>query len=183
MSKRALALGLDPGFRNLGVAVQDICTDEVLAMRVLHTKKIVGVAITDDNARRAMECADALDSLFLEFPDIRVVCSESLSYPRNASVIAKQSIQWGIVIAKARQYRCDFLHTLPQELKIEVTGSRKASKEVIIESLSSLFKSQDLSKIYAGVSAGNRNHCFDALGAIVACRGLVEYSLLKAKYT
>lgn len=161
--------GFDPGLASMGYAFVEVLprTERVLAIGVIRTQpanKKRNVRQCDDVTRRVVEIVDAVDALFARHPPVVAICSESFSPPRNASSAAKVAMAWGAVIGATSP---PYLQASPQEIKLAVCGSRKASKEEIEQTLAERFGPCD--EQWDGTPDKQKNHGWDALASIVAC--------------
>lgn len=168
-----LVLGVDPGFAMLGFALTSLdkaaVVPHIVEMSLVQTEKSTAkqnVLASNDNFRRAREIAKALRRI--RQPD--VVCVESMSFPRSASVAAKMAMSWGVLADYCESLQIPLLMATPKELKRAVTGVATATKEQVQESLT-LYFDRDLTKVpgMEDVPPSKREHPFDALAAVVAC--------------
>ncbi len=172
-----IILGLDPGFANLGHTLVKYGPDgkEVpLSMGLFETEKSekkTKVLSANDNFRRTQEISRFLRSMF-DGPHGRVtaVCAEAMSFPRSSSVAAKMAMAWGVIATLTEQFDIPLLQVTPMELKVALTGNKKASKEDVEKSLVDRFPKGSLDALVVDVTASKHEHPFDALGAVVACR-------------
>jgi len=168
-------IGIDPGFASLGFAVVEVSSDfrrsvvrdsdNKPMMGVLETEKSDkkrAVKATDDNLRRTREMVRMLLPI-LAGQQIRAICAESMSFPRNSSASNKVGICWGIIGTLAEMMNLPIVQSSPQDIKKHVCGRRDASKEEIQEVMAKRF-SLDLDSFLKS----KREHCFDALGAVEA---------------
>ena len=161
--------GFDPGLASMGYAFLEVGpnTETVLALGVIRTQpanKKRNVRQCDDVTRRVVEIVDAVDVLLAKHPPVVAICSESFSPPRNASSAAKVAMAWGAVIGATSP---PYLQASPQEIKIAVCGSKKASKEEIEGTL--IERYGECAEAWDKTPEKQKNHGWDALGAIVAC--------------
>jgi len=165
-----VVLGVDPGFAKLGLSVVRLLpkSEEVLALRSIHTQKDVGkrkVLAADDNVHRARELARHL----IELADNHTICliaAEAMSFVRNASASHKVGIAWGLIVMFAEQRGIPITSARPQEIKRVLCGSQKASKEEV-ESALLIRYGNHIENLFEGPE-GLREHAFDSLGAVVA---------------
>jgi crossover junction endodeoxyribonuclease RuvC len=169
-------LGIDPGFASLGWA---ICTQEQGKLHaqlcgVITTEKStkkLNTRSSEDNIRRAQNMYTDIAGLLTNYP-INMVCTETMSWPRNAGVVAKMGIAWGVIASACHQWRVMMLQASPMEIKRAVTGDGKASKERMIASIKSRFPELSLPP-----QETLQEHAADAVGAVIACQ---ESQLFKA---
>jgi Holliday junction resolvasome RuvABC endonuclease subunit len=191
-------LGIDGGFALTGYALVSYRGSKadlrVLEMGLLETTKSARkVPVSEDNVRRARLLTKKLKDLIGEphasdgrgyfegvFPSC--ICSEAMSYPRSSSTACKLGISWGIVSALAETRGFPIVQVSPQDLKYICTGSRTASKGELRARLSLDYPSSMEAFEKAEIGASKAEHCWDALGAIIACldteivRALVKHS-------
>jgi Holliday junction resolvasome RuvABC endonuclease subunit len=172
-------LGIDPGFASIGLAVvalgpnpQD---DRPVKMALLRTQKSNAkrkVRASDDNLERAKEIASFLQTMVSRY-NIKLICAETMSFPRHASVAAKIAMCWGVVAAISTREKIPVTQASPQEIKKMMCQNKSASKEEVQASLNLLFR-HDLvgpnTILEAGIPASQLEHPYDALAAVVACR-------------
>ena len=161
--------GFDPGLAAMGYAFVKVNPhgEQVLSLGVIRTQpgnKKRNLRQSDDVTRRVVEIVDAVDVLLAKHPPVIAVCSESFSPPRNASSAAKVAMAWGAVIGATSP---PYLQASPQEIKIAVCGSKKASKEEIEKNL--IEKYGECVEVWDETPEKQKNHGWDALTAIVAC--------------
>lgn len=164
-----VVMGIDPGLAYMGYAFMklDRHDEDVLAVGVIRTSaspRKMRMRQADDVTRRVVEIVDELDRLMARHGPIAAVCTESFSPPRNASSAAKVAMAWGGVIGATSP---PYLQASPQEIKIAVCGSKKASKDSVTAALSGRYGSCE--DVWDTTPAGQRDHGWDALASIVAC--------------
>jgi crossover junction endodeoxyribonuclease RuvC len=151
-------LGIDPGFSSLGWAVLYPTLEGRLNPKVQ-------LRSSEDNIRRAQEIYNEL-IIILEAHEVRLICTETMSWPRNAGVVAKMGIVWGVIASVAQLYRVPLIQASPMEIKRAVTGDGKASKERMIARIIELFPNLALP-----TQTTLQEHAADAVGAVIACQG------------
>jgi len=163
-----IVLGIDTGFSTMGLSLMELTPtgEKVLGVRTLVTKKSAkktGVRASDDNIRRARELAAELRRRLDKY-DIKALCMESQSWPRNASASAKIGISWGIVAAVAESKDLPILQASPQAIKKALVGVSNASKDEVIAAIKKRFP-----EIKWPNAKSIHEHIADATGAVVAC--------------
>ncbi len=180
-----LVLGLDGGLANVGYAFGSVTTYGGLIVHragVIKTKKSdkkSGVRASDDNLRRAREiCAQLFGHCAMEHRGnrygltatpgshrsiaVHLVCAETMSYPRSASVAAKMSLFWGVLAAMTMDV--PVAQSSPQAIKKSVCGKANASKLDV----------ERAAKDWCGYeydgNKGDREHVYDAIAAIHAAK-------------
>jgi crossover junction endodeoxyribonuclease RuvC len=196
----AIILGLDPGFSNVGWAIAEVSASGYItpyAMGVFETEKSdkkKNVLATDDNFRRSREIARFLADLIEnethgykdddKVPDLRpeLIAAESMSFPRNSSVAAKMAYSWGILASISETRNLPVVQVTPQALKKALTGNKSAEKADIAAAMNVLFGLAYLEGIGLGkIPKSKREHPYDALGAIVACKDAELVRVLRGK--
>jgi len=168
-------LGLDPGFANVGYALVAVSADGVQVVRgsagewrmgTWKTKKSDkkrSVRASEDDVRRAREIVKSLRELLLE-ADVKVLCVETMSFPRSSRVAQQMGVCWGVITALAEVLDIPITQATPQEIKKKVCGSGSASKQAVQKVLAEKY----------GLDPGDWlkseiEHPFDALAAVGAC--------------
>jgi len=185
---KMLVLGLDISMVNTGwvTAVSD--SDGRLFIKdcgVIQTEKLEtgeDVSNTVDSMRRAAKVHDVLEKVCLSQKPT-IVCVEAMSWPRNAASAIKMAMAWGaiapLIIGRP------LIEVGPQEIKKVLTGSRSATKKEVEEAVKKRLTHSSTSvplleqKIPKKVL---REHCWDALGAILASQKTESWKLIQAGY-
>ena len=165
-------LGIDPGLASLGYALVELTSEDVivLSMGCVRTKKTDAkrkVRASDDNIERIRE---VFRNLYPLTDGIMAICSESQSWPRNASACAKVGMAWGVIGALSELMDVPILQVSPQQLKKVVCGDGTASKAEVAAALNTRFgRDFSIELVENGVPSSAHEHPYDALGAIVSC--------------
>jgi Holliday junction resolvasome RuvABC endonuclease subunit len=186
MKRTIRILGLDPGLTALGW-IRCRWDGEVLSPVSADTfvtkptqKKQRSIRQVDDNQRRFREQARELKDLLLS-EDLRtgpvgvqLVCMEALCLGTKGkrSDAAKQGGSTATIIAVCEVLGKPLLQATPQEIKKEVTGGVKASKEEVQQTLKAKYSS--FARLISGMGKGKREHLTDAFGAVIACLNTEE---------
>jgi Holliday junction resolvasome RuvABC endonuclease subunit len=178
------ALGLDTGLACFGWAIADVGEEpRCLALGVIRTAKDPRkVLLAIDNYRRAQHVVRGLAQALELYPDIGVVCAETISFVRNASTMAQIGYAWGIVAALLERHDppLALLQASPQEIKAACCPKIKnASKLDVQEALEGRFGHSVRGQLLEYPKT-LREHPADALGAIVACLNRDEMRLAKS---
>lgn len=193
-----LVLGVDSGFAHFGWCLARLLRSSIqpLAFGVISTEKDDAKGRTldaCDNFQRARRIADALldaiDDKRGPGEAIRLVCYEAQSLPRNAGVSFKMGMGFGVLVAVCSGLCLDVpaLEVSPIKLKKAACGSGTASKVDVGRALGERYgldvppepnkrakKAPPWTPLMGGGLAersGEREHAWDALGAIHACAG------------
>lgn len=165
-------LGIDPGFSFLGWAVADVIGRNInpLCCGVIVTEKDLrkNTRNSEDNIRRAQAILAQLGSLLLDYKP-KAICTETMSWPRNAGVVAKMGITWGVIASFAYTHMLPIMQASPIDIKRSLTGDGKASKEKMILAVTSMFHDLVLPR-----QETQQEHAADAVGAIIACSSMQE---------
>jgi crossover junction endodeoxyribonuclease RuvC len=166
-----VALGIDPGLANAGLAVLEILPvgERLLHLAVLKTEKCSkkqNTLAADDDMRRVRELAGALWALVAEYKP-RIFCLEAASWPRSATAAAKTAMSRGVIGAIAETLGIAIAQASPQEVKLAVTGRRDASKEDVERGICERFGNAEV--LGGGIARGRREHCYDAAASVIAC--------------
>lgn len=161
-------LGIDPGFSSLGWAVVEVTKTRFApatcgVLRTEKSAKKINVRGSEDNIRRAQFLYTDLFKLVAE-NDIKIICTETMSWPRNAGVVAKMGIAWGCIASIACQHGIPIIQASPMEIKRKVTGDGKASKERMIAEI------KKYPNLIWPTQETLHEHAADAVGAVIACR-------------
>lgn len=185
-----LVLSLDPGFASFGYALLTP-TGEVVTLGVLRTEKSnekAKVMATEDNVRRARVIANGFTDLlegrrpgvlrdYRHVPlgqakpnlvRVRLVCAESMSFPRSSSAAAKMAMSWGVIVGGLVAHDLPLIQTSPQAVKKCATGNASASKKEVEAAMIKRF-GRGLLRMLKGTPEGQFEHAFDALAVGAAC--------------
>jgi crossover junction endodeoxyribonuclease RuvC len=163
-----VVLGIDPGFASIGFAAVGLASasERVLRAWVVRTEPSARkrqVRASEDNARRAMEIAAAVEAALGEFAPV-ALAAETMSWPRNAAAAAKVALAWGVLCAAAHRHRLPLVQASPQEVKRAVCGRKSASKGEVIEALELRYPDIELPD-----QLTLQEHAADATAVVVAC--------------
>ena len=181
-------LGVDPGFASVGYAVLRLESEgeTLLRLGVVRTEKAAAkrnVKASEDNVSRARELAEAFQGL-LDAHDIRLICAETMSYPRNSASAAKMALCWGVLAAISQQRGIPIVQATPQEVKKAVTGKKDASKEEVMAAVRRVHPVLEAPAgkrppLLADVAPSLWEHPYDAVASVVACRGSEVFMLAR----
>lgn len=184
--KGPVVLGCDPGLAHFGVAL--VRLDEPKPVLV-HAAVVVTekedrkakVLEADDLVRRVSQLAQELrvhfnasmgDETANDPP--RVLCVESMSYPRGASAAAKLATSWGVLVTLARGMGLPIQVASPQRVREALLGRRvvdgvrvKASKLDVELAVREQVEVDDA--LVSGIAKADLNHVWDAIAAAIAC--------------
>lgn len=167
-------LGLDPGFASVGCCVMELTPHgervvETLVFKTEKSDKKRKVRASDDNFRRGQELSAMLVGLLHRHPNVKAVCAEFMSHPRNASVSGQLGSFWGIVELLTYIWKLPMLQASPQEIKKVLTGKKNASKAEVQAALRERYPGQFDAYEATITRKEDREHGYDASGAVVAC--------------
>ena len=170
MSGSTFVLGLDPGFRNLGYSVMEIASwgqkvHVAGAFKTDKSDKKRKVLAADDNFRRGREISKFLNELMEQWK-VSAICTEAMSFPRNAGAAVKIAIAWGVIVALAERRRLAVVQASPQEIKLALCGSKSASKEDVEAAVEKLYS---VAPLLEGTARTFHEHAYDSVAAIVTC--------------
>lgn len=141
-------LGIDPGFKYLGLALLDWIPGEgteLLDVQVFQTEKSAkkhNVKTTCDNTRRLKEIGRWIAGI-LGAHKIVAAGIEAYSAPRNASVAGQLGLGWGGIVTLLDQDDIPVYEFTPQEVKTKLGLAKTASKEQVIEVVEKTWPSFD----------------------------------------
>ncbi len=172
MSPPILVLGVDPGFASLGWCVLEVRRkgEYLVSAGVFRTepsgkKRLVLAA--DDNVRRSRLIAGHLDSLLRN--GVQIIAAESMSHVRGASASAKVGNAWGVIATLAHVHGLPIAQLSPQAIKASVATKASASKQEVADAVVKRYGREHVIKVLDGVTASQREHAYDAIGAAIAC--------------
>lgn len=161
-----------------GEAPGDVPT--LLDCGVIQTEKMAtkeNVSTTADSMRRAVKINNTLrDAMGSQKFDLVVV--EAMSWPRNAGAAIKMAMAWGAIAPLIRDY--PLIEVGPQALKLSVAGSKSATKKEVelgVRKRIPAISSELLETLVP--KRALREHCWDALGAVLAARQTEKWALLQ----
>jgi crossover junction endodeoxyribonuclease RuvC len=162
-------IGIDAGFASLGWAVVDIGESVLTPIMcgVIRTEKAtkkVQVRSSEDNIKRAQVIYKNLVAI-IGGSSVKLIATESMSWPRNAGVVAKMGIVWGVIASVAEVYNLPVIQSSPMEIKRKVTGDGKSNKERMIAEIRQRFPT-----LSWPTQETLHEHVADAVGAVIACQ-------------
>ena len=171
-------LGIDPGFASLGwgVVTADKTEVEARSCGVIQTvkgTKMMHMRSSEDNIQRAQSIYDELDDKIIN-EGIELICTETMSWPRNAGVVGKMGIVWGVIASVAWKNKVPIIQSSPVDIKFEMTQDRKASKEKVISWVQMVFPNLKMPP-----QETLQEHCADAVAAVWACRNSQLFRALR----
>ncbi|TXH57453.1 MAG: hypothetical protein E6Q97_04430 [Desulfurellales bacterium] len=179
-------IGLDIAFVNTGVVSVHVDENNQVLLNscyVIETEKnqtSEKVSSTLDNVRRAQIIHEGLRETLDEVRPVAVIV-ESMSWPRNAASAIKMAMAWGAIAPLLKNY--PVIEVSPQDIKLLATGKRSATKQEVERGVLNLLPSsawaRDVVETHVQ-KASLREHCYDALGAVLAAQRTEKYRLLRA---
>ena len=171
-------LGLDPGFASTGWALAELRDRPVIVeagvIRTAKSPKRTKVLAADDNFRRCRELAEALAPLL---DQVSMVCAEAMSPMRNASSAAKVALCWGVIAGLCQERGLPLAQVSPQGLKKALCGRVSVTDAELHPEMERRFPELVGA---LDVPRGQREHAYDAAGAIEACRGSEVFRALES---
>lgn len=174
-------LGIDGGFRNIGYCIADVDSLNIISpikMDVISTKpehKKRKIYVEDDNKRRIDEIVNAFKKIIKD-NNVKIITMEQFSsIAKNANSSRKT---YGLICAIWTLANClniPVFQTTPQRIKKVVCGQVRSSKLEVIESINEMYPKVLTIRPKA---KGKHEHCYDALGSIIACMGMDEIKML-----
>lgn len=172
-------LNLDPGLEWVGYSICEVTRhgESILAMGLIRTEKSAkkeNVRVADDTFRRARYISRQLLDLVREF-DIKLICFENFSPPRNSSVAGKLGYVYGSISMLTEVFNLPVAAATPQAIKKAVCGKVGASKDDVTIAIKRRYRTRSNFKViqqfeqdYSQVPK-NWNHAWDSLGAMISC--------------
>lgn len=189
-----LVLGLDIAMTNIGWVVAKTGGAHPVLMNagVIHTEKLESgekMSGTIDGMERSKKIYRELEYVIrTSRPNIIVV--ESMSWPRNASSATKMALAWGacsgaieaVEFGDAEKWRPPVIEVGPQAIKLAMANDRSATKLQVENGVKFLISDpKHAEEIVSRVKpASRREHCWDALGAVLTSLKTQKYQLLAA---
>jgi len=171
-------LGLDPGFASTGWALAELrdrpTIIEAGVIRTQKSAKRAKVLAADDNFRRCREIAGALAPLL---DRVSMVCAEAMSSARSASNSMKVALCWGVIAGLCEARGLPLAQVSPQGLKKALCGRVSVTDAELHPEIERRFPELVGA---LDVPRGQREHAYDAAGAIEACRGSEVFRALEA---
>lgn len=163
-------LGLDPGFANIGYSVVELASwglkvHDAGVFQTEKSDKKRKVLASDDNFRRGREISKFLNDLVGKW-QVSAVCTEGMSFPRNASAAVKMAIAWGVIVAMAEQRQLAVVQASPQEIKLAMCGAKNASKEDVEAAVE---KKASVARLLEGTARSYHEHAYDSVAAVLTC--------------
>lgn len=188
-------MGLDPGFSSVGWSIFTLADGlPFVSGGIIHTQKSAAktnTLATDDNFVRAREISKALLGLVAHH-GVRIICAESMSFPRSSSVAAKVAMVWGVLANLTNLYDLPMLQATPQKIKKAVCGKINASKEEIAVAVARQYPAAAsfINEFVASRVIENSGrklvkhesdleHFWDSCAAVVACQESEHFRLAR----
>ncbi len=129
------ALGIDPGYDRLGVAVIEKIngTETVLFSTCIETPK------TADLPDRLLAAGEALREIIATY-EPTVVGVETLFFNKNVKTAIGVAQARGVILFLAKQAGCTICELSPQQIKVAITGYGNSDKQAVWEMTKRLVK-------------------------------------------
>jgi crossover junction endodeoxyribonuclease RuvC len=146
------ALGIDPGYDRLGVAIiEHTDRERVVYSTCIETDKHTPLP------ERLVQVGDALAAILTTHqPD--VVGVETLFFNKNVKTAIGVAQARGIIVYLCHKHNCSLYELGPQEIKIALTGYGKSDKAAVIDMVK---------RLVADVPDGALDDEYDAIAAAV----------------
>jgi Holliday junction resolvasome RuvABC endonuclease subunit len=172
-----LILGIDPGFSFIGYTIITIEKEPAVVkcglVRTKRSDKRRGILQSDDNFRRSREIHESLLSVTEEhLSEIKIMASEAMSWPRNASVSAKVGMCWGVMAAIADNFDLAAVSMSPQHLKNHFLGRMSGKKKEIQAAV--LERLPEMAELVEGVPNRQQDHIYDAAAVAIMANDISE---------
>lgn len=189
------ALSLDVSMTATGWAIVKLSENSnafsLARCGVITTEKMSSgekVSNTVDSLRRAAliqnELRDALEDFQeREAANIDLVIVEAMSWPRNAAAAIKMAMAWGAISTVIMNLQRPLIEVGPQEIKKVTAGGRSATKKEVEEGVKKVITLQSAQLLEQLVpKRALREHCWDALGAVLAAQRTEKWLLLQSGF-
>ncbi len=177
-----MALGVDPGLANFGWALAEVTHDaiEPLCVGVIFTeksKKRAKVLAPDDEFRRSKELFAELSGI-VRRNDVKLICAEGMSSPRNAVTVRMLGFAWGVLASLCSDLGVPLVQTSPNRLKKALCGRVSVTDVQLHARVIELYPKMEL-LVQSITQKTKREHAFDAMAAIEACRHAEPFVMLQ----
>lgn len=181
-----IVLGLDISMTATGWAIAALKDGELRLLRcgVITTEKNKSkekVSSTIDSIRRSHSIYVELGKVLSSELGLQVdlVCMEAMSWPRNAASAIKMAMAWGAIAPLLAER--PLIEVGPVAIKLVASGKKSASKEEVASGVRALMPkaTQKVLKEFVP-KASLQEHCWDALGSILASTKTEKWKLLQA---
>ena len=189
------ALSLDVSMTATGWAIVKLAEDSndfsLVRCGVITTEKMGSgekVSNTVDSLRRAAliqnELVEALDDFReREGATLDLVIAEAMSWPRNAAAAIKMAMAWGAISTVIMNLQRPLIEVGPQEIKKVTAGGRSATKKEVEDGVRKVITPQSSQLLERLVpKKALREHCWDALGAVLAAQRTEKWLLLQSGF-
>jgi len=189
-----IVLGLDISMTSTGWVLVEVLPNNALCLREcgvsMTEKNETGevVSSTLDSLRRAAKLREDIEGHFFYEREtssgtrveaaIDLVVVESMSWPRNAASAIKMAMAWGALCGLAK---LPLIEVGPQAIKLELGGKKSATKREVEEGVKKRISLLSAETLEASIHPKSlREHCWDALGAILTAQKTQKYQLVRA---
>ena len=178
---RILSLDVSMTATGWAIVVLNANSLELLDCGVIQTEKLESgesVSNTIDSMRRATKIYTAL-SAAMRGRSFDVVVVEAMSWPRNAGASIKMAMAWGALAPLIAGY--PIVEVGPQALKLAVAGTKSATKKEVEAGVRKQIPGTSSSLLESLIpKRALREHCWDALGAVLAALRTEKWALIQA---
>lgn len=177
-----IVMGVDPGFANFGYCLSNLADGlNPIKIGVIHTEKSdkkLNVLATSDNFARGRLIARDIVALIKQY-NVRAICAEAMSHPRQASVAGKMSYSWGAMAAICEIYDIPMMQQSPQATKKVLLGKATATKDEVQLLVERRFPRNEVVRKFSAGKKGDWEHGFDACAAILSMENSELFSVLR----
>lgn len=168
------AIGIDIGFANTGIAVENIPTKELVFSTVVTTcpsKKKLGIRIADDNIQRCMDTTKAIVNVIRDYPACILFVELPHGGAKSASSMRAMGLASGVIAAVAEIMNVPTDWLTPSNIKEGTTGSKHANKDAVQRAVAGQYPKWNWLK------TGKVEHEADAAACIIVGRSSNIYRM------
>jgi Holliday junction resolvasome RuvABC endonuclease subunit len=175
-------LGVDPGYANfgwtlasvVGQRIDPLCVGVVLTEKSHRRNKVLA---PDDEFRRTKELHAALMAL-VHRNDVKLICAEGMSSPRNAKTIRMLGFAWGVLASICSELEIPMVQISPNMLKKKLCGKVNSTDRELHEEITDRYPVM-ATLIESVTVKSKREHAYDAMIAIEVCKNSEVFVMLK----
>ena len=177
-----IVLGVDPGYATFGWALANVTSEGIdpLCVGVVQTEKSHRrnkVLAPDDEFRRSKELHAELIGL-IRRNDVKLICAEGMSSPRNAKTIRMLGFAWGVLASICSELQIPMVQVSPNMLKKKLCGKVNSTDKELHGEITERYPKM-ATLIESVTVKSKREHAYDAMIAIEVCRNSEIFVMLK----